>query len=224
MNLRLAACAATLLLATGASTASAATMTVTPAKKCFRDGEIVHLGGNGFTPNNQVSISRQGMVFAQRLTTSPMGEFLGDLTLRQGTGQTKRTYTATDVANPTIKASTSLVVSAIEVNVRPDTGTPGKVLRIGARGFTTGKTLYAHIVRKGKSRNERIGRLKGACSKVTARKRLFSKKTKVGTYRVQFDTNRRYIADTEVRFAFTVEISLQPKAAHSSTVGWRSLR
>ena len=66
-------------------------------------------------------------------------------------------------------------------------------------------------MRKGKSRNERIGRLTGACSKVVARKRLFSKKTKVGTYRVQFDTNRRYIADTEVRFAFTVEISLQPK-------------
>ena len=50
MNLRLAACAATLLLATGASTASAATMTPTPAKKCFRDGEIVNLGGTGFTP------------------------------------------------------------------------------------------------------------------------------------------------------------------------------
>jgi hypothetical protein len=216
MKLCLAACAATVLLATGASAASAATMTPSPAKKCFRDGEAVNLNGTGFTANNQVSISRDGMVFAQTLTTSPLGEFIGQLTLRQGTGQTKRRYTATDVANPALTASTPLVVSAIEVKVRPDTGTPGKLLRIGARGFTTGKTLYAHIVRKGKSRNERIGRLSGACSKLVARKRLFSKKTKVGSYRVQFDTKRRYHSDTDVRFAFTVDISLQPRASSTS--------
>jgi len=226
MKLCLAALAATMLLATGATAASAATMTPSPAKKCFHDNEAVTLSGTGFSPNNQVSISRDGMVFAQKLTTSPMGEFVGSLTLRQGTGQTKRRYTATDVLNPALTASTSLLVSAIEVKVRPDTGTPGKLLRIGARGFTTGKTLYAHIVRKGKARNERIGRLSGPCSKVVARKRLFTKKTKVGNYRVQFDTKRRYDADTEVRYAFTVDISLQPKASasQSSIAGWRALR
>ena len=218
MKLCLAALAATMLLAIGATAASAATMTASPAKKCYHNDEAVTLNGTGFSPNNQVSISRDGMVFAQKLTTSPTGEFVGALTLRQGTGQTKRRYTATDVANPALTASTSLLVSAIEVKVRPDTGTPGKLLRIGARGFTTGKTLYAHIVRKGKSRNERIGRLSGPCSKLVARKRLFTKKTKVGDYRVQFDTKRRYDASTEVRYAFTVEISLQPKASASS---WR---
>jgi hypothetical protein len=226
MKLCLAALAATMLLATGATTASAATMTPSPAKSCYRTDEAVNLKGAGFTPNNQVSISRDGMVFPEKLTTSPAGEFVGALTLRQGTGQSKRRYMATDVANPALTASLSLLVSAVEVKVRPDTGTPGKLLRIGARGFTTGKTLYAHIVRKGRSRNERIGRLTGPCSKLVARKRLFTKKTKVGSYRVQFDTKRRYDASADVRYAFTVEISLQPKASssQSSTEGWRSLR
>jgi hypothetical protein len=218
MKLCIAACAATVLLATGASGATAATVTPSPTKKCYRDGEIVNLGGTGFTANNEVTIARDGMVFPIRPVTDSTGAFLSLLTVRQGTGQSRRRYTATDVANPTISASTSLVVSSIEVNVKPDTGTPGKLLRIGARGFTTGKTLYAHIVRKGRSRNERIGRLRGACSKLLARKRLFSKKTKVGSYRVQFDTERRYHSDTDVRFAFTVDISLQPRASASS---WR---
>jgi hypothetical protein len=221
MKLCLAACAAVALLASGAPLAGAATMKPQPKKKCYRDKEAVNLAGEGFSPNSTVSIARDGMVFAQRLNTGPTGTFVGQLTLAQGAGQSRRTYTATDTTDTSVVARTSLVVSAIEVKVRPDTGTPGKVLRIGARGFTVGKTLYAHIVRKGKSRNERIGRLRGACSKVLAHKRLFSKRTKVGTYRVQFDNKRRYNSREEVKYAFTVEISVQPKAAASV---WKPLR
>ena len=101
------------------------------------------------------------------------GSFLGQLQLAQGTGQSRRTYTATDSANP-CERPTALTVSAIEVNVRPDTGTPGKVLRIGARGFTDGTTLYAHIVRKKKPRTIRIGAPQGRLRELVARKRLFS--------------------------------------------------
>lgn len=221
MKLCLAASAAVALIASGAPLASAATMKPEPKKRCYRDTETVNLAGEGFSPNGTVSIARDGMVFPQPLNTSPTGEFLGQLKLAQGTGQSRRTYTATDTTDPTVMASTSLVVSATEVKVQPDTGTPGKLLRIGARGFTVGKTLYAHIVRKHKSRNVRIGRLKGSCSKLLAHKRLFTKRTKVGTYRVQFDTKRRYSAREEVKYAYTVEISVEPKAAASV---WKRVR
>ena len=204
-----------------ASAVAAPTVTPDPVEKCYRDKETVTLRGEGFAPNSQVSIARDGMVFSQRLMTTPTGAFRGDLKLAQGKGQNRRTYTATDTTNASITASTSIVVSAVTVVVRPDTGTPGKVLRIGARGFTLSKTLYAHIVRKHKSRNVRIGRLKGSCAKLLAHKRLFSKRTRVGTYRVQFDNKRRYNPKAEVKYAFTVEISVKPKASASV---WKPVR
>ena len=127
MKLCLAACAATVLLATGASAASAATMTPSPAKKCYRDGEIVQLGGSGFPANSDVSISRDGMVFARAASTSPGGEFLGQSHAAAGHGADKAPVHrhGRDQSRP-VTASISLVVSAIEVKVRPDTGTPGE--------------------------------------------------------------------------------------------------
>ena len=64
--------------------------------------------------------------------------------------------------------------------------------RIRARGFTEGRTLYAHVRRNGRGKNFRLGRLKGPCGMKSVRKRLFRARAKIGVYRVQFDTRRRY--------------------------------
>ncbi len=228
MKLIPAAIVAIALLAVAAPAASAATMTPSPVKDCYRDQETVNLLGSGFTPNSVVSVARDSSPIGT-LTTDPTGVFNGSLQLAQGSGQQARTYVASDSANTTITASANLLVSALSVNVRPTNGRPGKLLRIGARGFTTGKTLYAHI-RKGSRliRNLRIGRLKGDCRKLSTRKRLFSSGTPIGSYSVRFDTNRRYKGSAKVKVDFTVNITrvVRPSSAGASAVagGWTLVR
>jgi hypothetical protein len=218
MKLCLAAAAAT-LMAVSVPAATAATMTPVPAKKCYRDEESVNLEGTGFSPNANVTIEKDGVPFPHKPVTSPTGEFLAQLTFAQSSGQSRRTYTATDTVDPGLEATTRLTVTALTVRIEPQTGEPGKVLRIGARGFTDGKTLYAHIVRRGKRpRNVRIGRLKGPCAKLVARKRLFRANAPLGSYTVQFDAHRRYRRGTEVKYPFSVDVSGGPRAAASA---WR---
>lgn len=221
MKLCLAATTAAILAAAAPAALAAPTLNADPVKSCYRDREPVNLLGGGFTPNGTVTIARNGVPLSPTLTVDSAGSFLAQLKLAQGSGQSRRTYTATDSANPMLVAPTALTVSAIEVKVRPDTGTPGKVLRIGARGFTDGTTLYAHIVRKKKPRTIRIGRLKGACAKLVARKRLFAAKAPLGTYRVQFDTKRKYDPGREVRYGFTVVVSMTAEPAAAAAGLWR---
>ena len=221
MKLYLAATTAVILAAGAPAALAAPALNPDPVKTCYRDREPVNLLGGGFTPNGAVTIARNGVALSPTLKVDSAGSFLGQLQLAQGTGQSRRTYTATDSANPMLVAETALTVSAVVVNVRPDTGTPGKVLRIGARGFTDGTTLYAHIVRKKKLRTVRIGRLQGGCAKLVARKRLFAAKAPLGTYRVQFDTKRKYARDREVKYGFTVVVSMTAEPAAAAAGLWR---
>jgi hypothetical protein len=201
--------------------AQAAALTANPLKPCYRAGEVVALGGSGFTPNANVQINSDGRVRGSA-TTDAAGSFSGTLQLGIPSGERLKTYSAIDTSNTANQASLQLRVSRLNVSVRPQQGQPGRVLRVGARGFTTGRTLYAHIVRGRYRRNVRIGRLKGACGKLTARKRIFRRSTRIGTYLVQFDTRRRYSRRTAVRYRFTVPVfpsSFARAAAQTWTPG-----
>jgi hypothetical protein len=189
-----------------------ATLTPSPEKPCYRggpddNGEPVNLLGEGFSPSTKIDVSRNGEPFGE-LNSDANGAFNGLIQrLVQTTGQERRVYRATDSVDPARRASVRLLVSAVEVNLGPPDGVaPGRRVRIGARGFTSGKTLFAHIVRERTVRNMRIGRLKGPCRKLLAYKRLFGEKAQVGTYKVQFDTSRSYLARTPVKIPFTVKI------------------
>jgi hypothetical protein len=99
-----------------------------------------------------------------------------------------------------------LLTTATDVRVRPISGAANRRLTIDARGFFGGRTLWAHVVRLGRGarasapRNVRIGPVRGACRKVSARKRLFRRGAAPGRYRVQFDTFRRYRANRIIEF------------------------
>ena len=215
MKLCLAAILAAFLAV--ASTASAATMTIEPKQSCHSSGETVNLEGSGFTPNGKVSIARDGQTLEPLLVSSPLGEFVGELTLYLRSGKANRTYTATDTTDPSIVAERRALVIAPSVNIRPADLDVGRRARIGANGFATGTTLYAHIFRTAdkngkalkdqKPRNLRIGRLKGRCGKLLARKKLFSKRAPLGDYTIQFDTYRRYKADRPVRFLYAAPVT-----------------
>jgi hypothetical protein len=199
-------------------TASAATLSVSPVKPCYRAGESFSMAGSGFTPGGPVDVT----VNDTPLTGSPLsadlnGAIGSTLTLGQATGQGRKTLKTTDVTDIGLTASVSVVISAVSVKVTPRNGAAGKRVRIKARGFTTGKTLYAHVRKKGRVlRNVKLARVKGACGTASVKRRLFSSTTKSGVYKVQFDTNRRYSAKAVAKSEYTVPIFPMARDAISS--------
>jgi hypothetical protein len=191
--------------------AAQASLTVDEVAPCYREQSTVHLVGGGFTQNGQVVFTRDGTPIGNPIVASAAGELFPRLILPGlVSGQKRLTYVATDQTNPTLSAQVSLLVTATDVGLRPEGGAPHRLLTINARGFFEGRTLYAHVVRTGRkpgrARNLRIGRVRGSCKQVEARKRLFSKGTAPGKYRVQFDTFRRFKSKREIETEFIVTV------------------
>jgi hypothetical protein len=207
MKLALVAASATALLAVPA-TASAATLTISPERSCYGADETVHLRGTGFTPDATVTVTRDGTP----LEGSPVADGTGTISaglklVKQGGALERRTYTATDTANPANTASAKIVVSDLDVTMRPTSGDPARPRQIAAKGFTTGsRTLWAHIVFRGSVRNVRIGKLKGACGTLRAQKRLFGRGAPLGQRLIHFDTSREFKKRTAQRESFTFRI------------------
>jgi hypothetical protein len=191
--------------------AAQASLTVDEVAPCYREQSTVNLVGGGFTQNGQVVFTRDGTPIGNPIVASAAGELFPRLILPGlVSGQKRLTYVATDQTNPTLSAQVSLLVTATDVGLRPEGGAPHRLLTINARGFFEGSTLYAHVVRTGRkpgrARNLRIGRVRGSCKQVEARKRLFSKGTAPGKYRVQFDTFRRFKSKREIETEFIVTV------------------
>jgi hypothetical protein len=201
--------------------ASAAELSVAPFKSCYGSGETVSLLGSGFTPSlmSGISVTKDGVSLGT-LSTDVGGAFNGTLRLGQKNGRRTSTYTATDTSNPTLTASTQIVVSEVDVRLRPRSGAPGRRITIGAVGFTQGKTLWAHVVRGNSVRNLKIGRLKGACHKLRSKRRLLRRGAGLGVYIVQFDAFKKYRErrSQSVGFTITVRRVRQPSAA--SATAW----
>ena len=219
MKIRLAIVSVTAAAWLALPSAAAATgVLVNPQKPCYYSGQKVTFGGNGFSPNGSVKVTSDGAQIGI-LSTDVNGVFNGILTVGQPKGQKTKAYAATDLANPALTASLNLTVSALDVNVRPRSGRPGRRLRINARGFVGSRNLYAHVLRGHTRRNVRIGRLKGDCGLLKKRKRVFSNGARSGTYTVQFDGKRHYSRKTKPRVRFRVFVfrRLRPSAAAAGT-------
>ena len=188
------------------STADAASLTTEPAKPCYRSGETVNFLGSGFTPSSAANLTRNG-VFVSPIPTDGIGQFNAALRLQQDLGTQIRTYTATDASNPSLSASVPVTVGAFGVSLSPRTGSVSRRFRIRARGFTTGATLWAHIVHLRSRRHVKVGRLKGACHNLRARMRLLTPNARFGRHRIQFDTFRRYKRDRPVKVSYTITVA-----------------
>jgi hypothetical protein len=205
MRSLVATATAALALAAPAA-ASAATLAVDPVSRCYREQQTVFLTAQGFTPNGFVDFTRDGRLI-RRLAADASGAISGDLLLPGLlSGQRRLTYVATDTTNPSVTAQVSLLTTATDVTIRPDSGAANRRLRIAARGFFGGRTVWAHVVRLGRgarasaARTVRIGRIRGACKRVTVRRRLFRARARNGRYRVQFDTFRRYRPNRAIEY------------------------
>jgi hypothetical protein len=204
--------------------AAQASLAVDEVGPCYREQSTVHLVGGGFTQNGRVVFTRDGTPIGNPIVASAAGELFPQLILPGlVAGQKRLTYVATDQTNPTLSAQVSLLVTATDVGLRPEGGAPHRLLTINARGFFGGGTLYAHVVRTGRNpgraRNLRIGRVRGSCKQVQARKRLFSKGTAPGRYRVQFDTFRRFKSKREIETEFVVTVFRTAGTARATSAG-----
>lgn len=210
-------CLAASLAAAGPAAAQAPTFEAD--RSCYGPGQEVNLSGFGFTPGGLAAISVDGGQIGQA-TVNPVGEF--DISNRAPSisgKQRKYVFTAADETNPALTASTDVLVSSLSVKITPR-GTrvdPSVKRKIVARGFTSGRTLWAHVKRgKGKARNIKIGRLKGACHTINVKRRLFPANPAVGNYKVQFDTKRRYSTKTRPNTTFNVTVYRYLRASSSS--------
>jgi uncharacterized membrane protein len=202
-----AAAALTAALAlTAAAPAQAATLTVVGSKSCYRAGDALILSGSGFTPGGQASITLDGQDLGI-VPTDAAGNFGAPLNIGTLSGVRRRTLVATDAANPANVAQAQFLGSALAVTVRPANGAAGRKLRINAAGFTTGKRLYAHVLRGKFRRNVSIGKLKGPCHTAKVRRRVLPAGLAAGGYTVQFDTKRRYSKKTKIWVRFRVTVS-----------------
>ena len=207
MRLIRAAVAIASIAVAAPATASAATLAVDPVRPCYLEQDRVFLLAEGYTPNGMVDFTREENL-VESVRTDAVGTFQGNLRLPGLImGQRPLTYVATDQADPARTAQVTLLTTAVDVRVTPRNGPPNRLLRIRARGFRGGSTLWAHVrrvKRRGggpvRTRTVRIGRLRGPCWTANVRKRLFRRGTAAGRYRVQFDTFRRYKPERQVEY------------------------
>jgi hypothetical protein len=187
------------------SVANAASLTTKPDKACYRSGETVSFMGDGFTAGGSVNLMR-GSTFISSFQADGAGRFDAPLRLLLDRGREERTYTATDAGNPGLSASAPVTVSAVGVGLSPGTGAVSRRFRIRARGFTTGRTMWAHVIYKRSKRHLRIGRLRGSCHDLRARRRLLPRNAGFGRHRIQFDTFRRYRATRSVKSSYSIRV------------------
>jgi hypothetical protein len=200
--------------------AQAATLGIGPAKRCYRTGDRVGILGGGYTPGALANVAIDGQPLGQ-LQADPTGAIGSSLTIGTLRGVTTHTLTATDSANPANVGSVSFLGSAVSVRVRPANSRVGRPKRIRATGFTNGRRLYAHVVRRRYRRNVLIGRLRGACHRIRARRIILPAGLPYGSYRVQFDTRRRYSSRTRIRVRFQVRVYPRTApAARPSGMSW----
>lgn len=188
------------------SAVSAATLQVSPQKRCYSSGETVNLLGSGFSPATNTKITR-GPKLLGSLRTDANGAFNGELTVAQASGRAPKTYTATDALDSTLTASVQLMVSSVGVTLRPASGSPGRVMTIDAHGFTTGETLWAHVIHGKSRRHVELGKLSGACGNLEVRRRLLRRNAAVGIHTIYFDTFRRYRRNRPVQDSYTIAVS-----------------
>jgi hypothetical protein len=200
MNVRFTALATALAIAAAAPAAASAAQIQTD-RGCYQDHTgTVAVSGNGFDANQPYSVSLDGKQLGTGAsTTDAAGGIAGSFEAPQLSGDAVHTYTLT-VTQGANTATTTFAVTPFLADFTPGSGNP-KTLRVRFKIFGFGlvtphPTAYLHYVRpNGKvKRTIRLGKAQGTCGQIsrTARKKLFPFRAGRGTWRLQFDTHKRY--------------------------------
>ena len=192
-------------------------------KSCYGPGEQVNFSGGGYTANGQVAVSVGGQQLGVT-NANPVGEIAVDLPAPSIKGKERTdVFTATDEMNLALTANAPVRLTSLNVKVTPKNGDPSKAKRIVARGFTSGKTLWAHVRRGKNKRNVKVGKLKGACKTLDVRRKIFLPDAVAGVYNVQFDSKRKYSSKTAPQVSFLVTVFHTFSPASASSMNWIQL-
>lgn len=208
MTRRLSLIVALGLLLCSAAGAQAATLRV--AKACYFNGESALLKGSGFAPDDAIAFTVNGRRVPATLATNGEGEFEATYALPAANTQTQLLVRATDSAGTA--ASTRVNVSRRRaVFADPSSTSNVRTWRAVFRFYGFGRgTLFVHYVKpNGKLKKTiELGRLETACGRLrTGRRRVLPfSKPEFGTWRLQFDTRRRYSRRTENKRVIPVRV------------------
>jgi|SRR5690348_11006745 hypothetical protein len=200
MNVRAIALAAALAVAATAPAAAAAAQIQTD-RGCYQDNTgTIGVSGNGFDPSQPYSVTLDGKTLSTGGdTTGGDGSVAGSFEVPQLDGNAVHAYTLT-VTQGANSATTTFSVTPFLADFTPGTGNP-KTLRVRYKVFGFGlvdpnPAVYLHYVRpNGKlKRTIRLGKAQGVCGQITrtSKKKLFPFHAQRGTWRLQFDTHKRY--------------------------------
>ncbi len=163
--------------------------------------EPVPVSGSGFTPGALVDVTVGDGLPVITLTVGADGNLpAGAVKPPVVTffGQQPFTITATERSNPAQTASTDSRVSRLSVRARPGRARPSSRVRFTGRGFTDpAAPVYAHYVLHGRLRRtvRVVRRPAGACGTFSVRRRQFPFRPKTGSWTVQFDQRRSFMAN-----------------------------
>jgi hypothetical protein len=213
--------------------ASAGAATLSVDKRCYREGQQGLATGLGFTPSAQVNFTLDGQPFTDA-ANPPVADATGSVSAsfengspRLGSRPVPQKQYVLGASDGTNSAETTFVSTRLDVGVTPKRGNPGRRKRVRARGFDQGRVLRFHV-RGPRKRNGKIGKVRGACGKITKRVRIFRATYPSGVYTVQFDQRRKYSPRANPRVVFQVTIfrvsrSSLAAAAFSPTETWTPL-
>lgn len=199
-----------LLLLTVPATAHAQP-TISTLKSCYvsvrvdpqedrYETEDVTFTAAGFTPGAKVDVLLDGNMAQEGVTVDSAGN-LPKRTVKApfvdtGSQSPQRQFTITliEQGNAANTASATALVSALEVQARPRSATPSTRITFTGRGFTAlNRPVYAHYVRKGKSRKTvRLGMPQGPCGTFSVKRRQFPFRPSAGLWILRVDQEKRY--------------------------------
>jgi hypothetical protein len=211
-GLRAAGLTVAALAATAALPAVAAAAALRTDRGCYTRNQTVWVTGSGFTPSVRHPVTLDGRPFGG-LTADALGRVDGYFAApRPLTARTSRRVVRlgmTDGADPATTAAVAFRVVHTDVSITPKQVTPGLV-NYSALGFTSGRDLYIHYVRRGRyQRTVKLGRLSGACHTLRTRAAMFPfRPVRSGVWRLIFNTRRRYSPDYRPSFSFDAPVTV----------------
>lgn len=200
------------LAALGGGVAHAQAAEIRVNRSCFADPadrrDTVQLTGRGFTPNAAYQVLLDGRALAGAAGRADAAGNVSSRFIAPSVGVASRTARQhafrVGVVEGTNRPTTSFTVSRLLAAFRPARGNPRTLrVRFSMWGFSllgqTRPPLYVHYVApSGRvARTVKFKNATGTCGfRRTVRRKLFGFTPRRGTWRLQFDTRKRYARGT----------------------------
>jgi hypothetical protein len=215
LRFRLGVIAGLVVLAAGVLPPAASAATIGVNKKCYvnanpASGAPVTMVGGGFTAGDPVHVTGTGV--SATSTASAAGalraRFKAPILPTVDPASRRFTLTATDAFNPAATATTQIQVANLAVKPTPSFVRPTtRKVTFSFSGFTPGKHIYAHYLRKKVLARSMFGKAKGPCGLLKQKARLYpGGHPHFKQYKVVIDNSKRYSRHSRPQLVATLTV------------------